>query len=93
VNSYGNSSPQVGAYRNGKSGPLEGRILSGTDGGLQELSLSPNLIGSGLSIADLAALEARWIDRPLAEAALLRRSRRQRPVESETKVSESSGPG
>jgi hypothetical protein len=73
VNSYGNSSPQVGANRNGKSGPLEDRILAGTDGGQQELSLSPNLIGSGLSIADLAALEARWIDRPLAEAALLRR--------------------
>ena len=52
---------------------MEGRILSGNDGGQQELSLSPNLIGSGLSIADLAALEARWIDRPLAEAALLRR--------------------
>ena len=33
----------------------------------------PNLIGSELSRADLSTLEARWISREIAEAALLRR--------------------
>ena len=33
----------------------------------------PNLVGTELSATDLAALESRWVDRPLAESAFLRR--------------------
>jgi hypothetical protein len=40
---------------------------------LQGAPLFVNLIGADLTPADFASLEARWIDRPLVEAALLRR--------------------
>jgi hypothetical protein len=52
-------------YRNGRNGPVPVDAL-------REWT-PPNLIGFVLSSADLAALEARWIDRRLAEAAFLRR--------------------
>ena len=38
-----------------------------------ERPVPPNLVGRELTDADIKALEARWIDRPFAEAAFLRR--------------------
>jgi hypothetical protein len=47
-------------------GPLAGQL-----GGLEQIRISP--IGSDLTAADFAALEARWIDPELARRARLRR--------------------
>ena len=53
-------------HRNGRDGtvPIEA---------LADFSTPPNLVGTELSSADWIALEGRWVDRELAEAALLRR--------------------
>ncbi len=49
-----------GASRNGRCGDLAA-------------SVHPDLAGRKLTDADFQALEARWIDQPVAEAAFLRR--------------------
>jgi predicted P-loop ATPase len=56
----------VGDHRNGKNGavPIDA---------LRDPSAPLNLVGSALSNADFIALEARWVNRELAEAAFLRR--------------------
>jgi Virulence-associated protein E/Domain of unknown function (DUF3854) len=55
-----------GEYRAGRNGPVPIDAL-------REPLTPPNLVGFALSSADLANMEARWIDRRLAEAAFLRR--------------------
>jgi predicted P-loop ATPase len=56
----------VGDHRNGKNGPVPIDAL-------RDSSVPLNLVGSALSNADFIALEARWVNRELAEAAFLRR--------------------
>ena len=47
--------------------------MQGGDLTFRDKLIPSNLVGSELSSADLAALQARWIDRQLAQLALLRR--------------------
>ena len=60
-------------HRNGTNGHSNGAYPQACDLGLAERFLTEKLFGAELSNADLVALQARWIDRPLAEAAFLRR--------------------
>jgi hypothetical protein len=65
--------------------PLDPTFIVGNNGSMEDSSAghmasgdvlstaSPNLAGAALTAADLAALEARWIDEALAERARLRR--------------------
>ena len=57
-------------HRNGNSGTYP---IPGIDRVFQDQALPPNLVGEELSSSDIAALEARWIDRELGQAAFLRR--------------------
>lgn len=59
--------------RNGKSGSGGTNPTPGIDRVFQDQALPPNLVGEELSSSDIAALEARWIDRQLGHAAFLRR--------------------
>jgi hypothetical protein len=66
VNLSNRVSLSVGDHRNGKNGPVPIDAL-------RDSSVPLNLVGSALSNADFIALEARWVNRELAEAAFLRR--------------------
>ena len=57
----------------GKIEHFESGILSSGQQRPHDLPAPPNLIGAELSATDFAALESRWVDRPLAESAFLRR--------------------
>lgn len=63
----------AGHQRNGNNGHADAAHLPHVDLAFQDHALPPNLVGSELSNSDLAGLQARWIDRPLAQAAFLRR--------------------
>jgi len=65
-------------YQNG--GPIKAENVLGADPFVQPEHIPdaamlplPNLVGTDLTAADYAALEARWIDRDLADGAHLRR--------------------
>ena len=60
-------------YRNGKNGLSGTNPTPGIDLVFQDQALPPNLVGEELTSSDIAALEARWIDRQLGQAAFLRR--------------------
>ena len=51
-------------HRNGKSGTYP---TPGIDRVFQDRALPPNLVGEDLNSSDVAALEARWIDRQLGK--------------------------
>ena len=67
MNTYSSSLPYISPEGNGKNRHFESGILSGGQ------RTPPNLVGTELSATDLAALDSRWVDRPLAESAFLRR--------------------
>ena len=67
-NSFPNANQATGTHRY-RDRPLVERI----DLARAERPVPFNLPGSELSVGDFAALEGRWIDRALAEAAFLRR--------------------
>jgi hypothetical protein len=73
LNSYNSSLPYPSKERNGENRHFDSDILSGAHQGQHDLPAPPNLIGAELSATDFAALESRWMDRPLAESAFLRR--------------------
>lgn len=67
------SSRGTAHQRNGKNGHTDSEHLAHVDLAFQDQALPPNLVGSELSSSDFAGLQARWIDRPFAQAAFLRR--------------------
>jgi predicted P-loop ATPase len=73
LNSYNSSLPYIGPEGNGRNEHSEPGILSSGQQKLHNLPAPPNLIGAELSATDFAALESRWVERPLAESAFLRR--------------------
>jgi len=73
LNSYNSSLPYIGPEGNGRNEHFEPGILSSGQQRPDDLPAPPNLIGAELSATDLAALESRWVDRPLAQSAFLRR--------------------
>lgn len=66
-------SSAVAHQRNGKNGHADTAHLPKIDLAFQDHALPANLVGSELSSADFTALQGRWIDQPLAQAAFLRR--------------------
>ncbi len=73
MNSYNSSLPYLSKERNGENRHFESGTLSNAQQTQHDLSSPPNLVGTELSATDFAALESRWVDRPLAESAFLRR--------------------
>ncbi len=73
MNSYNSSLPYPSKERNGENRHFESGTLSSAHQTQHDLPGPPNLIGAELSATDFAALDSRWVDRPLAESAFLRR--------------------
>jgi len=73
LNSFKSSVPYTGPERNGKNRHFESGNPSSGQQTPRDLPAPPDLIGAELSATDFAALDSRWVDRRLAEAAFLRR--------------------
>ena len=69
---YNSSKSHDGLQRKDENGYRPGQSVNGEPLGPNRTA-TPNFIGSDLTSADYAALEARWIDRELADSSGLRR--------------------
>jgi hypothetical protein len=69
LNSYNSSLPYISPEGSEKNRHFDSSIPFGGQRTPDDLPIPPNLIGADLTATDFAALESRWVDRPMAESA------------------------